>query len=247
MSARYALAFLLSAATAGASSAGPASITGEHDIGALLEKASEIHDLSGEDAVLLLDELREDWTADGRRVRSVHRIVYVRTEYANRPHADLRVPYDGARQDLVVTALRTWRLSDERWIESGPTARVETLPFGLDRAPDYQHRREMMLLHDGVELPCVMETAYAIEDREAYRGGASGIWSVRKPSGPRRRRSSRSSATSAWRIAWTTTTAWPSPSTACPWPTPWMPSCSRCSRRTRICSSIWSAGASAGA
>lgn len=176
MSARIALAFLLSAATAGASLAGPVSITGEHDIGALLEKAG---DLGNEDAVLLLDELREDWTADGRRVHSVHRIVYIGTEYGKRQHADLRVPYDGARQELTVTALRTWRLSDERWIESGPTARVETLPFALDRAPDYQQRREMMLLHDGVELPCVVETRYAIEDREAYRRGASGMWTVR--------------------------------------------------------------------
>jgi hypothetical protein len=180
MSARIALAFLLSAATAGASLAGPASITGEHDIGALLERAGEVRDLGNEDAVLLLDELREDWTADGRRVHSVHRIVYIGTEYGKRQHADLRVPYDGARQELTVTALRTWRLSDERWIESGPTARVDTLPFALDRAPDYQHRREMMLLHDGVELPCVVETQYAIEDREAYRRGASGIWTVRR-------------------------------------------------------------------
>jgi hypothetical protein len=180
MRARLALAFLLSAVAAGVFLAGPASITGEHDIGALLESAGKARDLGAEDAVLLLDELREDWTADGRRVQSVHRIVYIRTEYGKRQHADLRVPYDGARQDFAVTALRTWRLSDERWIESGPTARVETLPFGLDRAPDYQHRREMMLLHDGVELPCVVETAYAIEDREAYRGGASGIWTVRR-------------------------------------------------------------------
>jgi hypothetical protein len=180
MSARCVLAFLLSAATAGVSSAGPASITGEHDIGKLLERAGEARDLGSEDAVLLLDELREDWTADGRRIHSVHRIVYIRTEYGKRQHADLRVPYDGARQDFTVTALRTWRLSDKRWIDSGPTARVETLPFALDRAPDYQDRREMMLLHDGVELPCVVETAYAIGDREAYRRGASGVWTVRR-------------------------------------------------------------------
>lgn len=180
MRARLALAFLLSAAAAGASLAGPTSITGEHDIGALLEKAGEFRDLGQEDAVFLLDELRESWTADGRRIHAVHRIVYIRTEYGKRQHADLRIPYDVARQDFAVTALRTWRLSDERWIDSGPTARVETLPFALDRAPDYQDRREMMLLHDGVELPCVMETAYVIADREPYRAGASGIWTVRR-------------------------------------------------------------------
>jgi hypothetical protein len=34
----------------------------------------------------------------------------------------------------------------------------------------------MMLLHDGVELPCVLETAYTIEDIEPYRAGADGLW-----------------------------------------------------------------------
>ena len=81
------------------------------------------------------------------------------------------------------TALRTWRLSDERWIESGPTARVETLPFALERAPDYGGLREMMLLHDGVELPCVLETAYTIEDAEPFRSGADGLWAFPR-SGP---------------------------------------------------------------
>ncbi|UCF66201.1 MAG: DUF3857 domain-containing protein [Acidobacteriota bacterium] len=167
---------LLAAAGPSASVAEPDSITAEHDIGTLLKRARESFDVSAEDAVFLLDETRESWTHDGRLVRSVHRIVYVNTALAVRRYADLRVPYDSARQRFVVTALRTWRPADRRWIESGPTARVETLPFALDRAPDYAHRREMMLLHDGVELPCVVETAYTIEDSKPYRPGIEGVW-----------------------------------------------------------------------
>jgi hypothetical protein len=155
----------------------PASVTGEHDIGALIQQAGKAFDLAQEDAVFLFDSAREDWTADGRRIHSLHRIVYIRTGQAIRELADLRVPYDASRQSFTVTTMRTWRLSDERWIESGPTGQVETLPFALDYAPDYAHRREMMLLHDGVELPCVLETVYAIEDREPYRPGAEGLWS----------------------------------------------------------------------
>ena len=69
--------------------------------------------------------------------------------------------------------LRTWRLSDDAWIDAGPTAQVETLPAAVDGSPDYCYMRETMLLHDGVELPCVMETRYTIEDLEA-RPGISG-------------------------------------------------------------------------
>ncbi|MHC4274709.1 MAG: DUF3857 domain-containing protein [Planctomycetota bacterium] len=153
----------------------PPSVTGEHDIGALIKRAGKAFDLAQEDAVFLLDSARDDWTADGRRIHSAHRIVYIRSGYAIRDLADLRVPYDASRQRFTVTALRTWRPSDERWIESGPTAQVETLPFAFDQAPDYADRREMMLLHDGVELPCVLETAYAVEDLEPYRAGDEGL------------------------------------------------------------------------
>lgn len=180
---RCVIALLLAAAAASSSLAAPASAVGGHDIGALLQRAGAAWDLDGEDEVLLLDSVREDWTADGRRVHSVHRIVYVRTGLAIWHHADLRVPYDQARQRFSVTALRTWRLSDRRWTESGPTAQVETLPFALERAPDYGSLREMMLLHDGVELPCVLETAYTIEDIEPFRPGAEGLW-VFARSGP---------------------------------------------------------------
>jgi hypothetical protein len=156
--------------------AGPASASGEHDIEVLIQRAGKAFELDEEDAVFLFDAARDAWSADGRRVRSVHRIVYIRTGHAIRSYADLRVPYDASRQRLTVTALRTWRLSDRQWIDSGPTAQVDTLPFALDRAPDYAGRREMMLLHDGVELPCVLETAYAIEDIEPYRAGGHGLW-----------------------------------------------------------------------
>jgi hypothetical protein len=84
------------------------------------------------------------------------------------------VPSDSARQRLTVDTLRTWRPSDERWIESQGTAVVETLPFALDRTVDYSHIRETMLLHDGIELPCVVETAYTISDIEPFRAGMDG-------------------------------------------------------------------------
>jgi len=158
--------------------AAPPPPTTAEEVDALLAVARDRLDAEAEDAVLLLDRLREEWTVDGRRVTSVHRLLYVRTDYGADHHADLRVPWDGAHQRLQVHLLRTFRLSDRRWVESGPTARVETLPFAVADAPDYSERRETMLLHDGVELPCVLETAYTIEDARPFRPGADGLWTL---------------------------------------------------------------------
>jgi hypothetical protein len=132
---------LLVLAATGPTHARPVSVTGEHDLGVLLQQAEQSFDLDAEDAVYLLDSARDDWTSDGRRIVTRHRAVLIRTGQAIRDLADLRIPFDASRQHFTVTALRTWRLSDERWIESGPTAQVETLPFALDHAPDYAHLR----------------------------------------------------------------------------------------------------------
>lgn len=146
--------------------------------GDLLRRAEEAFDLENEDAVILFERFEERWTADGRLVRTTRRSVIIRTEHGLDHFADLRIPWDGARQKLTVERLRTLRISDEAVIDAGPTAVVETLPFRVDRAPDYCHLRETMLLHDGVELPCILETIWSIEDTEPFRPGTSGARSL---------------------------------------------------------------------
>jgi len=51
---------------------------------------------------------------------------------------------------------------------------VPTLPYAVNRADDYTTMRETMLLHDGVELPCIMETAYTITEKGLP--GADGVF-----------------------------------------------------------------------
>jgi hypothetical protein len=57
-----------------------------------------------------------------------------------------------------------------------PTAVVETLPFAVQSADDYTGRRETMLLHDGVELPCVLEVAYATVEKVAPAARDDGLF-----------------------------------------------------------------------
>jgi hypothetical protein len=143
--------------------------------GLLFLHAEQILALEDEDAVILFQRFEIRWTDDGRLVQTTRRSVLIRTEYGLDHFADLRIPWDSARQELTVQRLRTLRLSDGVSIDAGPTAIVETLPYAVDRAPDYCHLRETMLLHDGVELPCVLETVWTIEDTEPFRPGASGM------------------------------------------------------------------------
>jgi hypothetical protein len=150
------------------------SIDGKHDIAQLLNQAKQSFDLTKEDAVLLFDGQKAVWSADGRLAKSVHRIIWIGTEVAIERYGDHRVPYDNDRCTFTVATVRTWR--DGQWWETGATGKVETLPFALNAAYDYTNMREMLLLHNGIELPCILELAYTIEDKQPFRSGADGLW-----------------------------------------------------------------------
>ena len=146
--------------------AAPESAAGGYDIGALMTAAEEHYDLSRLDAVLLVEDLTVV-VAPGSRRTTVHRVAWLGTEIGLNAYADLRIPYNTDTSTLEVVALRTWM--DGRWwpheSEISPTAVVETTPGAIQSADDYTMMREAMLLHDGVELPCIMETAYEIEEQ----------------------------------------------------------------------------------
>ena len=135
-----------------------------HDLDQLWARAWQNHDLNTEDAILLLESREVTVGRDATLRTRVHRVVWVGTALGVRHHADLRIPWHSDHETLDVEILRTWR--EGRWWPDArmisDTAVVHTLPHALDRADDYTPMRETMLLHDGVELGCIMETAYTI-------------------------------------------------------------------------------------
>ena len=156
----------------------PAAATGGYDIGDLMEEAGASWDLSELDAVILVDEEVIAIGEDGTRTTTVHRIVWMATELALDLYGDLRVAWNSATSTLEVKALRTWR--DDRWwpheSELSETAIVPTTAYALRSADDYATMRETMLLHDGVELPCIVETVYEITERTPGGANADGVW-----------------------------------------------------------------------
>lgn len=150
--------------------------SGGHDLDELWSRAQETFDLTVQDAVVLLES--RGVTMENGVVRTrIHRVVWIGTARGIRGYADLRIPFNTATSTLTVVSLRTWR--EDRWwpheSEISPTAVVETLPYAVATADDYTTMRETMLLHDGVELPCIMETMYEIETTTPV-DGADGHW-----------------------------------------------------------------------
>lgn len=176
------IAAALAAAALGAvalpAAGAPKAARGGYDIGELMAAAEEAWDLSGLDAVVLVDSEEITLNQSGTRTTTVHRIVWMATELALETYADLRVPWNSATSGLDVKTLRTWR--GGRWWpgESGvsETAVVETTPYAVRDADDYTTIRETMLLHDGVELPCVVETVYEVTERRPAGLGSDGLW-----------------------------------------------------------------------
>jgi len=156
--------------------AGEMGVSGGRDLDELWSAAQADRDLSVEDAVLLLENLQVNLGVDGTLATRVHRVVWIGSSVGLRSYADLRVPWNTATSQLDVEILRTWR--DGHWWPDAEviseTAVVRTLPYAVNRADDYTTMRETMLLHDGVELPCIMETAYTIT--ETGLPGAGGLF-----------------------------------------------------------------------
>jgi len=175
-----AAAALSIAALAMPAAAAPIAALGGHDIGALMSRAEERFDVPTLDAVVLLDDTEIVFEQDGSMSRTTHLVVWFSTELGLDTYADLRVPYNTDTSEFEVHALRTWR--DGTWwpheTELSPTAIVETTPYACQNADDYTTMREVMLLHDGVELPCIVETAYTVKERRDPALGSDGMWVV---------------------------------------------------------------------
>jgi hypothetical protein len=149
-------------------------VSSGHDLDALWMQAQSAFDLEVEDAVILLESNQINFGADQSMTTRVHRLVWIGSTVGINNYADLRIPWNTATSTLDVEVLRTWR--DGRWWpdekEISDTAVVHTLPHRLDKADDYTTIRETMLLHDGVELGCIMETAYTIVENNVPAAGA---------------------------------------------------------------------------
>jgi len=153
------------------------------DLDALMATVRSTYDLDREDAVVLLNDREVTLTGDHDLVTTVHTAVWINSSTAIHAYADLRIPWNMADSELDVEVLRTWR--DDRWWPDSQkiseTAVVPTLPYAVAHADDYTSLRETMLLHDGIELPCVVETRYTITRHGVPAASGTFVFPQRDP------------------------------------------------------------------
>lgn len=159
--------------------------TDGRDLNKLLDEAKAVYDFDKEDAVLLLDRLEQHWMADGRLKTYLHQVLWInRTESAIDHFGDRRVPWDKENTDLEINHVRAWRMPanptayDNVWWDMDDGSNVETLPAAVRNAVDYTNMRETMMLHNGIEIPCILEVEYSFTDKKPFRAGAHGLWTV---------------------------------------------------------------------
>jgi hypothetical protein len=144
------------------------------DIAQLWTSAVQHFDTAGQDVIVLSEGQSVTRYPDGRFATTVHRIQWVNSSLSVDECGDVRVPFDQEHCTFTPLAIRTWR--DGQWWPSDSTGVVETLPFELERAYDYAGMREMMLLLNGMAVPCIIEVAYRIEDKTPFRTNEEGLW-----------------------------------------------------------------------
>ncbi|MBN2185385.1 MAG: DUF3857 domain-containing protein [Candidatus Krumholzibacteriota bacterium] len=178
----FACVFTLLFLSAGLS-AGSMGTSSGHDLDQLWAKAKDQFDLKLQDALLLHESRDLAILENGDLTARIHCVVWIGTEMGIESYADLRVPYNLSVSKMKVIKLRTWR--DGRWwpdqSEISPTAVVETVPHELALADDYSSMRETMLLHDGIELPCILETEYEITIEGGAKDGYDEVFVFARP------------------------------------------------------------------
>lgn len=119
----------------------------------------------GADAVVLRREVTLAVDDRGRLSRREHVVTRLQSQWAMRGLSDVRVAWDGERQDLQIHTCRTF-MADGREVVSPPNAFNEVTPDAVDRAVPFLGVREMVISHVGTEVNAVLDLDYEVRDRE---------------------------------------------------------------------------------
>ncbi len=135
------------------------------DVRAVIAAAPSAAAYPDADAVVLLREVSFTVDDAGRLTRREHVVTRLQSQWAMRNLSDVRVAWDGERQDLQIHTCRTF-MADGREIPSPPNAFNEVTPDAVDRAVPFLGFREMVISHVGTEVNAVLDLDYEVRDRE---------------------------------------------------------------------------------
>lgn len=96
-----------------------------------------------------------------------HKMLYNSYLAINRFYGETFVVYNPEFQTLKVNKSVT-RMADGKMVKSPDNAFNEVLPFAAADAPDYNHLREMVITHVGLERGAVVELDYVIQTKPGF-------------------------------------------------------------------------------
>ncbi len=145
-----------------------ASVATAGDVRAVFAAAPGAAAYPDADAVVLLREVTFTIDDAGLLTRREHVVTRLQSQWAMRNLSDVRVAWDGERQDLQIHTCRTF-MADGREVASPPNAFNEVTPDAVDRAVPFLGIREMVISHVGTEVNAVLDLDYEIRDRAPGR------------------------------------------------------------------------------
>ncbi len=123
---------------------------------------------------VILREVVEVTIADGKVTRRRRTLTTVLRENMMRAgFCDPRIRYDASTETVDVAISRTW-MADGTPVETDPkVGRIEVTPAPYAKTPDYTNRRELVVVHAGVEHGATMELDYTIRANAPTDGADS--------------------------------------------------------------------------
>jgi hypothetical protein len=125
-------------------------------------------DQKNADSVLLSQVKEYTLYPDGRMVfKYFHKRLYNTYFAFHRAYGETFVTYNPEFQTLKVNKSET-TMRDGKKVKSPANAFNEVLPFSAADAPAYNHLREMVITHVGLEVGAVVELEYEIETKSGF-------------------------------------------------------------------------------
>lgn len=109
-------------------------------------------------------ELKEDGTII---YHYQHKLKYITHLSFNRAYGESFIVYNPNFQELKINKAET-TMTDGKIVPSPENAFNEVLPRFAAGVPDYNHLREMVVTHTGLELGCVVDFDYEVHSKAAY-------------------------------------------------------------------------------
>lgn len=130
------------------------------------------------DVLILSESTSFELGSNGLITEKVHKLEKILTYEGLDAVGDPKIAFNNDLQKLTIQKVRTYT-PDGRIVNAKANSFNEMTPFELSRAPTYTAWRQMVVTKVGLEIGCVVETEYTLEDLKPWRKWLEGKVTLR--------------------------------------------------------------------